>query len=132
MKKISKSAGVLLIAAVLLLTSVAVMADTVEEQEINPRFIKGTGSGIETGDEVQSADDPLFSQLPFEPYEQWSFHTSDAGPGYRCHDNYWEVNESICDLHWWGLSLTFTGSGWANCDPEGMCFIHYFLGFFTR
>jgi hypothetical protein len=121
-RKISKGAGVLLIAAVLLFSSVAVMADTVEEQNVDPRFIKATGPNYINGDEVQSPiGDVLYSQLPYEPYEAWIFMTSAAQPGYRVHDNYFDVTEEICDIHWWGLSLVYSG-GWVNCDPEGMCF----------
>jgi hypothetical protein len=121
MKKISKSAGVLLIATVLLLTSVAVMADTVEEQKLDPRFISGMGSDVYEGNMIQSAEDPLYTQEPYQPFESWIFMTSHAPVGYRVHDNFPNIAEEICDLHWWGLSLVYDG-GWQNCDPEGMCF----------
>ena len=125
-KKTLKGAGVLLIAAILLFTSIVAVADTGEEQNAELRFLKATNSGVVKGEETQStiADPPLFSQLPYEPYEIWTFFTSCASPGYRVHDEYWDVAEPICDLHWWGLSLIYVGGDppWQNCDPEGMCF----------
>ncbi len=122
-RKNLKEVIVLLIAAVLLFTSVAVTADTVEEEKVDPRFFRASSSDVVYGNDGQSAiDDVLFSQLPYEPYEQWIFMTSDADAGYRVHDNYFNVTGSIYDIHWWGLSLIYTGSGWQNCDPEEMCF----------
>ena len=120
-----KAGVVLLIVAILLFTSIVVIADTVEEMNMDTRFFKATSSGIVKGDGVQSpVADVLFSQLPLEPYESWYFYTSASAPGYRVHDEYWDVNESICDIHWWGLSLIYVGGDppWENCDPEDMCF----------
>jgi hypothetical protein len=69
MRKISKGAGVLLVAAVLLFTSVVVTADTVEEEKVDPRFFRASSSDVVYGNDEQSViDDVLFSQLPYEPY----------------------------------------------------------------
>lgn len=123
MRKISKSAGVLLIASILLLTSIAVMADKVEDQKVDPQSLKVTSQNIIKGYDMQSpVYDILFSQLPFDFWENWTFYVSDIKSGYRVHDNYWDVEKPICDLHWYGFSLTWNGYKLVDCDPEGMCF----------
>lgn len=123
MRKIFKTTGVLLISAILLFTSIAVMADKIEEQKIYPRFLKLENSNIIKGNDVQFPQgDILFSQLPFEPWEDFTSYTSSIKSDDRVHDNYWDVKEPICNIHWWGFSLTWTGSQWIECDPEGMCF----------
>ncbi len=126
MKKIKiilRDAVVLLIATALLLSTV-VTGNTIEEKNevMNPAFLKIDNRNPIVKIEQPTRDSVLFSQLPYEPYEQWIFMTSASDSGYRVHDNYWDVNESICDIHWWGLSLIYTGSGWQDCDPEEMCF----------
>ncbi|KYK33195.1 MAG: hypothetical protein AYK22_01415 [Thermoplasmatales archaeon SG8-52-3] len=113
-----KGAGVLLIAAALILTSVAVTADTVKEK-MNPAFLRSTGPSISIENSPATTGAVIFEQLPYEPEESWIFMTSAASAGYRVWDEYWELNEQICDIHWWGLSLVYP---WAACDPSGMVF----------
>jgi hypothetical protein len=64
----------------------------------------------------------MFAQLPYEPEDPWGFYTSDVGAGYICADDFWDITDPICDIHWWGLSLFWTGAGWEACDPTGMVF----------
>jgi len=120
MKKILKGAVVLLIAVALIFSTTAVTAET--EEQMNPEFIKNTNPNTIKSNNVQPMMGPvLYEQLPYEPDEAWTFTTSDAGAGYRVHDNFPPINEEICDIHWWGLSLLYEG-GWQNCDPTGMVF----------
>jgi len=115
-----RGAFVLLIAAILFSTSVAVTADTVKEK-MNPEFLKATGPtlSVENKNAPAMMGEILFDQQPIPPDGSWIFRTSDSGAGYRVWDEYWEVTKPICDIHWWGLSLVYP---WANCDPEGMVF----------
>jgi len=120
MKYIVKGAGVLLVAAALIFSTVAVTAETVKEK-MNPEFLRATGPSISVENEKTpaTAGAIIFDQQPIPPDGSWIFMTSDAGAGYRVWDEYWELTEPICDIHWWGLSLVYP---WANCDPEGMVF----------
>ncbi|HEC76871.1 MAG TPA: hypothetical protein ENI33_06410, partial [Thermoplasmatales archaeon] len=81
------------------------------------------GINRETQDHVQGRDagDILFEQLPHDPDDDWSFGTTDAGAGYKIYENFWGVNQSIGDVHWWGLTLYYSG-GWIEGDPDGMNF----------
>jgi hypothetical protein len=119
-KYIVKGAGVLLIAAALIFSTVAVTANTVQEK-INPAFIKATGptTSSEYENTQGSTQAVIFEQLPIGPDGSWIFYTSSSDAGYRAWDEYWELPTEICDIHWWGLSLVYP---WANCDPEGMTF----------
>ena len=127
MKKILKIAGVLLIAVAMVMSTVAVTANTIDEQNniIDASGIHNTeyqGEDISGKYNMEYQRGPiLFSQLPFEPDESWVFTTSTtySSPQYRCFDNYEGVDEEICDIHWWGLSLV---NPWAPCDPTGMTF----------
>jgi len=119
-KYIVKGAGVLLVAAALIFSSLAVTADTVKEK-MNPEFLRATGSSITVENENTPATTGavMFDQQPIPPDGAWIFRTSDVGAGYRVWDEYWEIPEVICDIHWWGLSLVYP---WAACDPDGMVF----------
>ncbi len=97
-KYVIKGAGVLLIAAALIFTSMAVTADTVEEK-MNPEFLRATGPSISFESSPSTTGAVIFDQQPIPPEGSWIFHTSSAGPGYRCWDEYWDLNEPICDIH---------------------------------
>ena len=119
--KILKGAIVLLI-TVALISTTAVTADTVketDENQMDTSCIKSTNSNPSKGNEVQPLGPVIFSQLPFEPEEEWIFYTSSNLPGYLVYDNFWGIEEPICDIHWWGLSLV---NPWAPCDPTGIVF----------
>jgi hypothetical protein len=120
-KKILTEASVLLIAIAMFLSTIVVTANTEQiETQMDPSFIKSTNPNPSESPMQPTVLGPiLFSQLPFEPDESWIFHTSDSGAGYRCFDNFEGIEEDICDIHWWGLSLVYP---WANCDPTGMLF----------
>jgi hypothetical protein len=119
-KYIVKGAGVLLIAAALIFSSLAVTANT-EQEKMNPAFLKATSPGLPTENEKtqDSTQAVIFEQTPIPSTGSWIFYTSSSDPGYRAWDEYWDLQVPICDIHWWGLSLVYP---WANCDPEGMTF----------
>jgi hypothetical protein len=125
MKKILKGVSVLLIAIIMVLSTVAVTANTVEEKDelINITRLKPDNPNPSySNDEVPLIGPVLFSQKPNGPEEYWNAYLSEMSQGVRVHDEYWGVNEQICDIHWWGFSLFWNGAGWDPCDPEGMCF----------
>lgn len=64
----------------------------------------------------------IFGQTPVGPDGSWSFTTSDAPLGYKVADNFWDVFEPICDLHWWGLLLIYD-AGWNLCFADPMPFL---------
>ena len=83
----------------------------------------GTSSGNYTIDIVENVppppecpEDAIFAQERHGPDDGWSFGTSDTGvsTGYVIYENVWDVPESICDVHWWGLDL-FWAAGWSEC-----------------
>jgi hypothetical protein len=65
--------------------------------------------------------DVIFSQRPYTPDESWSFYTSDAGAGYLCQDDFWDLVDPITDVEWVGLPLIYN-YGWSQGNPTGMLF----------
>jgi len=121
MKKILKGAVVLLTALVMVFSTIAVTADTNDETQINQACIKSTNHK-QSESVVQPLLGPvMFSQPPVTPDDPWAFYTSDYYLGYLCMDDFWDVEDEICDVHWWGLSLIWDNN-WYNCDPQGMMF----------
>ncbi len=123
--KILKGAGVLLIAVLMISSVITVSADTIDKLEIDKlenddKYVSYSSS------QNMNVGSSLFLQLPHAPDEGWSAATSCLDPGYPIdyvvYENFWEITEEICDIHWWGLSLFFTGSAWVQCDPTGMTF----------
>lgn len=121
MKKIIKGAIVLIVALVLISTSFVATSKTNEKTQyvLDPSHIKNTNPNPSVYENTASLSGPIiFSQLPFLPEEDWVFYTSSSDAGYLTMDNY-GVDEDVCDIHWWGLSLVYP---WAPCDPTGMVF----------
>ena len=121
MRKILRGAVVLLIAIAMVFSTVAI-ADTNEEQVLI------TKAGIKTTNFIQSVPivEPgfgptIFSQPPPEEDDPWGFYSSASNLGYLCIDDYWELDDVIWDVHWWGISLLWN-DGWYECDPTGMAF----------
>jgi len=128
MNKILKGAGVLLIVLVTVLSTVVVTAqkaeenfsaayvsaDTIEEQNENTYHLNNRNM-------VNTLGPSLFLQTP-RPLDSWTAHISDDDTPYICYDNFWDVNEQICDVHWWGVVGYWTGSEWIPCDCEEMLF----------
>jgi hypothetical protein len=130
MRKIMKGAIVLLIAVTMVFSTVAVTGDTYQDQ-FSPTGISGNIKNTEKNNfnipNINVMKGPtLFLQSPSSP-DDWYAWTSDINSPYVCLDNFWDVTDPICDLHWWGLSLLWTGYDWVECDPEGMLFDIYFF-----
>jgi hypothetical protein len=120
---ILKEAVVLLIAVALILPT-AVAANTLKinnEVQMDPSCLKTSNSNPSIPYVEPLFGPILFKQRPYEPSESWSFFTSASGAPHICADDFWEIQNEICDIHWWGLSLLYNG-GWYSCDPEGMVF----------
>ncbi len=59
-----------------------------------------------------------FSQVPHEPADAWSAHTSDLHLGpYTVYENFSGLAAPVTAVHFWGLTLFFDG-GWSVCDTE--------------
>jgi hypothetical protein len=123
-KKLVKEAIVLLIAAFLVFSSLVVTADTTEKPEFDTsKLQRANGDTTESHtSEYEPGRSTLFYQRSWYSDESWSFYTSDLGLDYLCQENFWGIVAPISDIHWWGLSLFWTGSGWVDCDPTGMLF----------
>ncbi len=67
-------------------------------------------------------ENTLFGQTPNPPDGNWTFVTSDIVPGYKTADNFWDVYEPICDLHWWGTLLIYD-FGWYICFEDPVPFL---------
>lgn len=63
----------------------------------------------------------IFHQRYYEPSESWSFYTTASSAGYLCQEDFWDLTASIGDVHWWGLTLIYSG-GWYPGNPNGMKF----------
>jgi hypothetical protein len=65
----------------------------------------------------------LFGQVPTHPDSAWIGYTSDIQFPHLVFDNFAGLNDSICDVHWWGISLYYDPSGgWLVCDEDPMTF----------
>ncbi len=73
----------------------------------------------------------LFSQ-PANNCDSWSTANTSGETSsfsYQVFDDFFGVAGNICDIHWWGLVLQWTGSGWAIGDPTGLTFeINFYAG----
>ena len=66
----------------------------------------------------------LFGQPVHLPDDSWTAGVSDlrTGSGYSQlirYENFSGVTSEICDIHWWGLSLSYP---WTACDEDPMSF----------
>ena len=64
----------------------------------------------------------MFIQLPRGPENPRDCYNSNSGSGLIVYEDFWDIPNSICDIHWWGFSMFWDGTGWSPCDPEGMKF----------
>ncbi len=64
-------------------------------------------------------DNPLYSQIPYNPSEAWVAHISDANilVPMTVYDNF-TSSESIYGLEFLGLNLEFNGSSYQTCNNE--------------
>jgi len=70
----------------------------------------------------ETFDDIIFSQRVYTPDEDWYFYTSDAGAGYLCQDDFWNLTDPIWRMRWVGLPLIYADGSWVQGDPSGMRF----------
>lgn len=112
-----KEAGVLLIAAVMILSTVVVSAesDAMDKLENDGNYVNTTIS------QNMDSSDSLFLQLPHDPDESWTMVTSDSGAGYIVYENFWDITELIGNIYWWGLCLKYVG-GWQAGNPDNLVF----------
>ncbi len=61
-------------------------------------------------------DTSMFNHPVHLPDDGWSAATSDNGTteNYKVWENY-AISGEICDIHWWGFMLYFTGTSWDEC-----------------
>jgi len=73
-------------------------------------------------------DNTLYGQGPVGPEDDWHAYTSAIGPDftYIVGDNFPDITQPICDLHWWGLRL-FYDYGWYDCYEDPMPFYINFV-----
>jgi hypothetical protein len=128
MNKILKEAAILLIVVVLVLSSVAVTANTAEEQIFSAgiKINENTVINQQTKDIVLKPNckdrSILFIQEPNGPNDPGrDAYQSATNLGHTVYDNFWDVLEPICDVHWWGFTLYYD-SGWKPGNPDGMKF----------
>jgi len=89
----------------------------------NPEYlISGTGAPMPPGSPLEARGETLFIQLPHDPSETWSFGTSDAGAGYKMHENFWDVTDPTGSIYWWGLCLKYVSSAWQAGNPNNLVF----------
>jgi hypothetical protein len=122
MKSILKVLIVLILS--LFFVSNVVIGDIILENiEIRaPKYFKSYNGNTLFKPESIDSGSVVFSQLPYEPDETWIFYTCSIEQGYTAYDNFWGVEEQICDIHWWGQILFWAGYYWTECDPTDMQF----------
>lgn len=137
MNKILKEAVVLLIIVAMVFSSVAVTANTADEQisSASGRINENIVSKPQTKENIlmsfSNDRTELFKQEPQGPIDPGAnCYTSDANLGYLVYDNYWNIDGEICDIHWWGFTM-YWNSGWYPCDPTGMTFdINFYTDYY--
>lgn len=122
---ILKEIGVLLVVAVMILSTVVVTANKVDDINIRNRQICIEDSFEELGYTLIKSDSNsylqnsygpvLFNQLPIPDDSSGLGPFSDVGY-YRTYDNFWGLTEDIHDVHWWGL--WYGGSGIPTLGDE--------------
>jgi hypothetical protein len=120
-----REAIVLLIATGIILSSYTV---TAEENKIQNIPINNFDNDIINDQHTPILDNlmldrsTLFFQRPYFPDENWEFYTSDSNAGDLCTDDFEDVDDTICRISWWGLSLYWNGVSWVSCVPVGIEF----------
>jgi hypothetical protein len=116
----TKIVGILV--CTLLIATALPAVGTMNEEEIPMKFIMGSNSlnhpSIHRN--MINTRGGLFLQLPAIPgLDLW---ISDAGEECYAYDDFWEVTDPICDIHWWGATAFFNGQVWEPGDPSGITF----------
>jgi len=115
LNKKMKEASVFLIAVTMVLSTVAVTADTEDDIRIRNRQTSFADGFAEVGYTyiesdpsayLQNIDPVIFDQQPVPNDAGANGPFSDAGQGsppYRVYENFWGLTEDIYGVHWWGL-----------------------------
>jgi hypothetical protein len=62
----------------------------------------------------------IFMQLPNSKPDTWN---SNGASGIYCFEDFWDVTEPICDVHWWGKCMEWVNDEiWYPRDPDGILF----------
>lgn len=65
----------------------------------------------------------LFRQLPSLPDDSAPYGLiSDLQMGLQVYEDFWEVPNPICHIHWWGHAIKSINDSFYPGDPEGMVF----------
>jgi hypothetical protein len=64
----------------------------------------------------------MFKQKPKDPNDPLkNSYTSDSGTyNMLVYEDFWNISNSIREIHWWGFSMKWVVFGWVSCDPNGM------------
>ncbi len=113
--------SLLFIVLFVLTFSVALLNSEVTDRYLSSSDVQMQTGGLEIGSQQNSRvfsapENVIFSQLPHNPGESWSFATSEVEPGYNVAENFWGLaGKPIDGIRFWGLSLT---NPWAECGSE--------------
>ena len=120
-KKIFNSLGVFFIFTFISFSIVTVKAENVIEK-VNSDFFESNKPSFSINIEKNPIKtlEPMFDQQPIPPDGPWILYVSDADEGLRMWDDYWDILNPICGIHWWGCSIDFFP--FENCNPEGLTF----------
>lgn len=129
-KAVLKGASVLLIVAAMVLSTFGIATDEVDKQQIQSAsgFVMSNDYTISSSAQAifsMHRNSDLFTQLPRDvedPLRNCWTSASDSDLGWKAYDDFWDISSPICDIHWWGFSMFWTGEGWNPCDPAGMTF----------
>ncbi len=127
-KNFLKEAGVLMVVAILLFTSLVIVPITVAQTPeyeagltgmiFKPKVLSQTNQEVNTFSSMGKGN-IIFSQRPFTPFEDGALYISDLNLGYLCMEDFWGLNEPIFNIHWYGFPLT---DDFYQGDPTGMKF----------
>jgi hypothetical protein len=87
-------------------TSVRMVDKVFESQKISQKIVNIGQGGI-------------FFQFPYLPTDSGFFEWA-SEPNRQIIEDFWEIPNPICDIHWWGEYLLYDGAQWHFLDPEQM------------
>jgi len=69
---------------------------------------------------VQCPDGSLFAQPTALPGEAWAALASDEATGFAAYEDFWAVDQPICNIRWWAFNRVNIGGNWQECtrDPD--------------
>jgi len=112
----------------LMVSSVVVMANIINEQKIeNEKGLNFSGKSVENPNILNSVirfdNSVMFTQLPALPGDPMPPAWTSYSPlGWRCHEDFWNITSSICSVHWWGAAWIYENGHVYASDPKGMTF----------